>query len=138
MSIGILVELEVIVHAEADGAEIQAIIGAGERVVVAGQADVEIFDLRGPVLVDPDLGADADGIADRGLRLLQAVEFRLQAAEGETAGAVDQDVIEGVTDAAARGAEPRVGKLVIGEAIIGAVPCMSPSRPNTILPLCQL
>src|SRR6185437_12261270 len=101
---------EMIIHAGADHAELVAVRDAGNAEARIRQIDIEIFDLRGPVLGESEFGADARGPARRGVGLRETEGFAAQFAERETAGAVEQDVVEGVADPAARRAEPRVGE----------------------------
>ena len=94
----VLVLSEVIVHAGAHQSELVAVRHAGDGEVAVGEIDVEIFDLGAPVLGQAEFGADADGPAGTGVGFRQAEGLGAQFAEGKTAGAVDQDVVEGVAD----------------------------------------
>src|SRR5215470_19722418 len=48
----------------------------------------------------------------------RAAELDPAAADGETERAIDEHVAEGIADASAHGAEPRIGELPAGEAVL--------------------
>src|SRR4051812_48460037 len=83
---------EPVIHAEPHHAEPGAVGHARDRKTAVRQVDIEIFDLRGPVLREPHFGAGADGPAGAAVGFRQPRGFSAQFAEGESAGAVEQHV----------------------------------------------
>src|SRR5229473_3289129 len=99
---------EVIVHAGAQHSELVTVRHAGDGETAVRKTDVEIFDLGAPVRGEAEFGADARGPTGVGVGFRQAEGLAAQFAERQTAGAVDQDVVERIADPAAHRAEPRV------------------------------
>src|SRR4051794_40940176 len=102
---------------------------ARERYVIAGQGpaaeaaidvakvDVEILGFCSPGSEEPDLEPGADSPAEIGVILAnEAWRVRADIADGETAGHIGHEAVEGVADAAAHGGEPRVAGLAAGRA----------------------
>src|SRR4051794_32060295 len=100
-----------IVHAGAQHAEPVAVGGAGDAEGAVGEIDVEIFDFRAPVRGETEFGADAGGPARIGMGFRKTERLATQLAEGQTAGAVEQDVAESIAGTAPHGAEPGVREL---------------------------
>src|SRR3990170_8424157 len=111
---------ETVVDAGAHQAEPVTVRRAGDGEVAVGKIDVEIFDLGAPVLGEAEFGAGAQGPARGGVRFRKPESLAAQFAERQTAGAVEEDVVEGVAGAAAHGAEPWIGEFPGCEGIVGA------------------
>src|SRR5689334_19840285 len=111
---------EAIVHAGSDQAEAVAVRRARHDEVVVGQIDIEIFDLGAPILIKGHLGAGAERPARVGMGFRQTEGGGAQFAEGDTAGAEEQDVAERVAGATPNRAEPGVGEFPRREGIVGA------------------
>src|SRR5262245_65228250 len=99
---------EPVVHAQPKNGRLEAVAGAGQRVALVRQVDVEILGLGRPIRREADLEAGAGRPADMSVALGKAVDLDLAAAEGETNGAVEQHVVEGDAGARASRAEPRI------------------------------
>src|ERR1700759_4785513 len=100
-----------IVHAGTQHAELRAIRDAGDGETRIREIDIEIFDLGAPVRREAEFGADARGPARIGVGFRETEGLAAQLAERKTAGAVEQNVVEGIADPAAHGAEPGVREL---------------------------
>src|ERR1700730_15179270 len=101
-----LLLLEVIVDAGAQQPEAVTVRQPGAGEVLVGEIDVEIFDLGAPVRGEAESGADTGGPARGGVGFRQAEGLGAQFAERQTAGAVEQNIVEGIAGAAAQRAEP--------------------------------
>src|SRR5207247_7939441 len=93
---------EAIVQAGPDQAEPVTVRRACNDEVAVGQIDIEIFDLGAPVRGEAhlDLGAGAERPARIGMGFRNPEGGGTQFAEGDTARAEKQYVVERVTDAA--------------------------------------
>src|SRR5882757_6150185 len=102
---------------------------ARERCVVAGQesaaqaaidvaqVDVEILGFCGPGSEQPNLQPGADSPAEIGVILADVARLvRADIADGEAAGQIGHEAVEGVADAAAHGGEPGVAGLAARRA----------------------
>src|SRR5665647_2212461 len=112
-SFWLMPRLEAVVQAGAHGVGLEARVRTKRR-AVAAEIDVEVFDLGGPRTGKRRFEAATEGVAGLGVaRLASAGDRVLHAANGKTAGDIGHEAIEGITDTAARGAEPVVAGFAV-------------------------
>src|SRR5579871_1437466 len=103
--------LEVIIHAAANQPEAVAVLSSGDQEIAVVEIDKEVLDLGAPAWRETEFGAHSRRPAGVGMALRQPERLAAQLAEGETGGAIEQDVVDGVTGAPAHRAEPWIGEL---------------------------
>src|SRR5262245_51387053 len=111
---------EVIVHAEAQITGLQPIVRAGECVEAAAEIHVEVLDLGRPIRRKTDFHAETGSPAKMSLAFIKAAQFGCETTVGKTGGPIEQDIVHRVTETAAQGAKPRVGKFPGSESIVGS------------------
>src|SRR4051794_10950025 len=110
---------EVIVHAGPNDARVVSVCCARDGEAAVGEVDIEVFDLGAPVRSKAELGASPQGPARSDMGFRQSEGLGPQLAEGQSAGAVEQDIVERVAGAATDRAKPGIGELPGREGIVG-------------------
>src|SRR5262249_59060330 len=99
-----------IVHAGTHHAGAVAVRDSGDGKRALGEVDIEIFDLGAPVRRETNFGTEAGSPADGGMAFGETEGLAIELAKGETGGAIEQHVAEGVTAAARHPAETGIGE----------------------------
>src|SRR5262245_6505753 len=109
---------EPIIDSDAKQARFKSLIAARQPVAAIRQVHITVPDPRRPGVGERDFHAAARGASGVGSVVARAAELDLPAADGEPERAVDEHIAERIADAAAHGAEPRIGELPAGEAVL--------------------
>src|SRR5262245_6907489 len=108
---------EPVIDADAKQARFKAVVAADQPIRPIRQIDIKVLDPRRPGVGERDLHAGARSPSGVNSAVARAAELDPPAADGETERAVDEHVAEGIADASAHRAEPRIGELPAGEAV---------------------